>query len=277
MPSRIILIYCGRSCRILKINDYKAYIRNQKRNKIIIHASRILLFALFIFLWEILSTKNIIDPFIFSSPKRIINCINSLSKNNMLYEHLGITVYETLLCFLIVMLSSLCISIILWLNKNLFAILEPTLIMLNSIPKSALAPLLIVWLGNNTKTIITAAASVSIFGSILNIYTAFNETDPNKIKMLRTLGAKKHHILFYLIIPSSLPTILSTMKVNLGLSLVGVIIGEFLAAKKGLGYLIIYGSQVFKMDWVLTSITILSLLSIILYWIINFFEKKKCK
>ena len=172
------------------------------------------------------------------------------------------------------MIAAIAAAVLMWLNRNIFKVAEPFLVLLNSLPKSALAPVLIVWLGNSTKTVIIAAVSVAVFGAMLSIYTSFTETDKEKIKLIRTLGGKKHHILFYLIFPSSLPTIVNAMKVNLGLSLVGVIIGEFLAAKEGLGYLIIYGSQVFKMDWVLLSIVLLSILSIILYIIIGIFEKR---
>lgn len=172
------------------------------------------------------------------------------------------------------MITAIAAAVLMWLNRNIFKVAEPFLVLLNSLPKSALAPVLIVWLGNSTKTVIIAAVSVAVFGAMLSIYTSFTETDKEKIKLIRTLGGKKRHVLFYLLFPSSLPTIVNAMKVNLGLSLVGVIIGEFLAAKEGLGYLIIYGSQVFKMDWVLLSIVLLSILSVILYIIIGIFEKK---
>ena len=172
------------------------------------------------------------------------------------------------------MITAIAAAVLMWLNRNIFKVAEPFLVLLNSLPKSALAPVLIVWLGNSTKTVIIAAVSVAVFGAMLSIYTSFTETDKEKIKLIRTLGGKKRHVLFYLLFPSSLPTIVNAMKVNLGLSLVGVIIGEFLAAKEGLGYLIIYGSQVFKMDWVLLSIALLSILSVILYIIIGIFEKR---
>ena len=161
-----------------------------------------------------------------------------------------------------------------WRFRTVFLIAEPYIVLLNSLPKSALAPVLIVWFGNNVKTIVIAAVSVAVFGAILSIYTGFISTEEEKIKLIRTLGGNRGHILFKLVIPSSLPIIVNTMKVNLGLSLVGVIIGEFLAAKEGLGYLIIYGSQVFKMDWVLLSIVILCILSVILYQLIQLLAKK---
>ena len=133
--------------------------------------------------------------------------------------------------------------------------------------------MIIVWLGNNAKAIIVTAISVGVFGTILNIYTSFTETDSDKILLIQTLGGSRKNILTKVVLPASLKTIISNMKVNIGLSLVGVIIGEFLAAKAGLGYLIIYGSQVFKMDWVAMSIVILCILSVILFKIVDFIEK----
>lgn len=133
--------------------------------------------------------------------------------------------------------------------------------------------MIIVWLGNNAKAIIVTAISVGVFGTILNIYTSFAETDSDKILLIQTLGGSRKNILTKVVLPASLKTIISNMKVNIGLSLVGVIIGEFLAAKAGLGYLIIYGSQVFKMDWVAMSIVILCILSVILFKIVDFIEK----
>ena len=148
------------------------------------------------------------------------------------------------------------------------------MVILNSLPKSALAPILIVWLGANYKTIIVCAISVAIFGSILNIYTGFITVEPDKLKLIRTLGGNRMDCLRLVVIPASRENILSIMKVNIGLCLVGVIIGEFLAARAGLGYLIIYGSQVFKMDWVLLGIILLCIIAMILYLILQKIEKK---
>lgn len=257
-----------------KIKTHSDYLKSVFRHKVLIHFLRIFLAVFFVSAWEICAEKGIIDSFIFSSPKRIVKCFIELTKNGFLIRHVWKTIYETLICFIFVMIAAIAAAVLMWLNKNIFKVAEPFLVLLNSLPKSALAPVLIVWLGNSTKTVIIAAESVAVFGAMLSIYTSFTETDKEKIKLIRTLGGKKRHVLFYLLFPSSLPTIVNAMKVNLGLSLVGVIIGEFLAAKEGLGYLIIYGSQVFKMDWVLLSIVLLSILSVILYIIIGIFEKR---
>ena len=179
--------------------------------------------------------------------------------------HTGVTLYETLISFTLVILCGLIGAVLLWSSRNLSEILEPYLVMLNSLPKSALAPILIVWLGSNIRTIIVASISVAVFGSILTLHNGFSSIDTDQIKLIRSLGGNRIHILTKVLLPGSIPLILANMKVNIGLCLVGVIIGEFLAAKQGLGYLIIYGSQVFQMDMVVMSIILLCIMSAALY------------
>ena len=193
--------------------------------------------------------------------------------SGQLLKHLGITLLETFVSFFLVATISLLTAILLWWNNTLSEILEPYFVILNSLPKSAMAPIFIVWLGNNMKTIIVTAISVAIFGSILNLFTSFISTDPDKLKLIRTLHGNRTDCLTKVILPINLPTILSILKVDIGLCLIGVVIGEFLAAKEGLGYLIIYGSQVFKMDWVMLSIVLLCLIAALLYGILNRLEK----
>ena len=162
---------------------------------------------------------------------------------------------------------------LLWAFPRLSAILEPYLVVLNSLPKSALAPLLIVWLGSNMKTIILAGISVAVFGAIMNLYTGFCETDPDKLKLIKTLGGTKKDALFKVILPGSVPLILSVMKVNIGLALIGIVIGEMIGSKSGLGYLIIYSSQVFQLTIMLMSIFILCMIAVLLYGIIALLER----
>ena len=190
-----------------------------------------------------------------------------------IFLHMGVTLYETILSFLLVIAASILIAVCLWFSPRLSKILDPYLVVLNSLPKSALAPLLIVWLGASRTTIIVAGMSVAIFGSILNLYASFATVDPGKIKLIYTFRGSRLQALVKVVLPSSIPAIISNMKVNIGLCLVGVIIGEFLAARSGLGYLIIYSSQVFKMDWLLMSIVLLCFMAMALYALINLLEK----
>ena len=249
------------------------FLKTQRKNRIIISTGRLLLFTLFLLSWELSSLFGWIDSFIFSSPSKVLLCFWSMVIDKSIFLHIGITLYETLTSFVLVTIGSILFATLLWFSKRLLGILEPFLVVLNSLPKSALAPLLIVWLGATPTTIVVAGMSVALFGSILNMTTTFQEVDPDKIKLIYTLRGTKLQALTKVVIPSSIPSIVSNMKVNIGLCLVGVIIGEFLAARNGLGYLIIYSSQVFKMDWLLMSIVILCVLAMGLYALINLVEK----
>ena len=224
----------------------KQYLLRVKREKNLIRVSRILLFLGFLILWEVSARFGWIDSFIFSSPSEIWITFLKMLKDQSLFTHIGITLAETLVSFVFTVLLGIGTAVLLWTCPRLSHVLEPYLVVLNSLPKSALAPLLIVWLGANIRTIIVAGISVAIFGSIINLYTGFREVDPEKQKLIQTLGGSKKDELTKIILPSSVPLILSIMKVNIGLCLVGVIIGEFIGARQGLGYLIIYGSQTFN-------------------------------
>ncbi len=254
------------------------YIKEHKKHHNIVMAARFGIFICFLILWELLARFNIIDAFFFSSPTGVIQCAYSMILDLTLFKHIFVTLYETIISFFLVILIGIISASLLWFSKTLSEIIEPTLVVLNSLPKSALAPLFIVWLGTGTKTIIIAGISVAIFGCIISLYSGFMETDKDKLMLIETLGGTRLQAFKKIVLPNSVPILLSTVKVNIGLSLVGVIIGEFLAARWGLGYLIIYGSQVFKLDLVIMSIVILCIIATALYKIIQLLEhqyKKK--
>lgn len=251
----------------------QSFLEQRKRRLRAISFARIFIFLLFLLVWEMSARFHLIDAFIFSSPTRVCRMFASMTADHSIFIHMGATLTETLLSFLFVFLFSLLTAILLWLFRSLSKVLEPYLVVLNSLPKSALAPLLIVWLGANMKTIIVAGMSVAVFGSILTIYTGFSEVDPEKIKLIYTLGGNRRDVLRKVVLPGSIPIFINTMKVNIGLCLVGVVIGEFIGSRQGLGYLIIYGSQVFQLDMVLMSIVILCLMAMLLYQAINLMEK----
>lgn len=248
------------------------YLKSHRRHHHLISLFRLLLVILFLSLWELAAKKEWIDIFFFSSPSGIILYLYQMLVDHSFFTNTGITLLETIVSFLLVTLLSLLAATLLWYANSLAEVLEPYLVVLNSLPKSALAPLLIVWLGTGTNTIIVAGISVAVFGSIINLYTGFCQADPEMLKLIYTLGGNRLDALIKVILPSSIPLILSNMKVNIGLSLVGVIIGEFLAARQGLGYLIIYGSQVFQLNMVITSIIILCAIAMAFYKLIQSVE-----
>lgn len=251
----------------------RSFLRKRKARLRAVTLSRILIFLAFLIVWEASTRLHLIDAFIFSSPSRVAKTFCSMALDGSIFLHTGITLFETLISFLLVFALSILTAVLLWQSPTLSRILEPYLVILNSLPKSALAPLLIVWLGANMRTIIVAGISVAVFGSILTIYTGFSQVDPAKVKLIYTLGGQKRDVLSKVILPGSVPIFLNTMKVNIGLCLVGVIIGEFIGSRRGLGYLIIYGSQVFQLDMVLMSIVILCILAMCLYQALSAAEK----
>ncbi len=261
-----------------QLTAQESYIRKHHRHHHLITTARLLIFAVFLIVWEAAGRFGLIDTFFFSSPGMVISYFGQMLADGSFFTHTGITLMETLISFLLITLIAMLTATVLWYSRTLSEILEPYLVVLNSLPKSALAPLFIVWLGTGTDTIIVAGISVAIFGSIISLYTGFSHTDSEKLKLIYTLGGNRIDAFFKVVLPSSIPIILSNMKVNIGLALVGVIIGEFLAARRGLGYLIIYGSQVFKLNMVITSIIILCIIAMGLYQTIQYLEhlyKKK--
>lgn len=255
-------------------NERKIYLKKLKNNSIIITSSRILILVLFLVIWEVFSRLNIIDSFLTSSPSNIIKTLIELYKNNNLFNHIFTTIKEILISFILGNIIGLLIGSILYLHKTLYKILDPYLTILNSLPKIALGPLIIITMGANTKSIIIMSLLISSIISILNMTTYFKSTDENRIKLVKSMGASKYDILFRVVIPSNYLEIIDSFKVNISMCFVGVIMGEFLVSKEGIGYLINYGSQVFNMDLVLTGIFLLIILTIILYLIIEIISKK---
>ncbi len=246
-------------------NEQNKFIKNYKKKKIFIIISQILLFILILFIWQILSDKNIINSFITSSPYKIIMTIANEYSNGNLLKHIYETLKVCVISFLFTSIISIIISIIMYNHRTFAKVIEPYLIMLNSLPKVALGPLIIIWVGANQKAIILMAVLISIIVSIENIYNGFISTDKLKIKLLKTFYATKKDLMLYAVIPSNKENIFNTFKINLSMCLIGTIMGEFLTSKAGVGHLILYGSQVFNLDLVMSGIILLIILSMLLY------------
>ena len=252
--------------------EHIIFIKKIKRDKKIILIIQILILLIALLLWELLSEFNIINTFLSSSPKEVIKTIISLAKNKVLFKHISITTYETMISFLITSIISFIVSVIMFMSKKTAKIIDPYLTVINSLPKVALGPLIIIWMGASIKSIIFMAILISLFTTTINMYNAFNSTNENYIKLLKSFNASKKDILLKVIIPSNKKNIISLLKVNIGLTLIGIIMGELLVSKEGLGYLIMYGSQVFNINLVISSVFILGVLAFIMYEVINIIE-----
>ncbi len=256
------------------MDSQKEYVDNYKRNKRLILLTQLLICISFFITWELLTRLEVINTFISSSPSNIIITLKELYLQNNLFIHINTTVGETLIAFIITTVLSLIISIIFYLSPFISKVMDPYLTMLNSLPKVAFGPILIIWIGANKISIVTMAILIGIITSIQAIYNSFINTDKNKIKLFQSFKASKKQILFNVVIPSNYKVIINTLKINIAMSLIGVIMGEFLTSKQGLGYLILYGSQIFNIDLVMSSIFLLVIISILMYGIIVFIEKK---
>ena len=252
--------------------ERRQYLAKIKREKIAVLCTQIIVLVVFIAAWEILANLKVIDSFITSQPSRILNTFLNLSSNDLI-THIIVTTYETIVGFLLGTSLGIIIAIILWWSKFLEKVTEPYLVVLNSLPKVALGPIIILWVGAGTPAIIVMAMAISLVVTILEILNGFNKTDKELIKMANTFNCTKLQVLMKIVIPANISTFISSLKVNIGLSLVGVISGEFLVSKAGLGYLIVYGGQVFKLDLVMTSVIILGILAGIMYGGVLLLEK----
>ena len=253
--------------------EHRDYLRKIKLNKLLVHTVQLMIIIIFIFLWEYLSNNEIINSFIYSSPSKAMNTIYGLYLDGNLFDHIWTTVYETFISFSLATILGTIIAIILWYSEFLYKVLEPYLTIINSLPKVALGPIIIIIFGANINSIIIMALLISLIVTISNVYNGFVNTDSNKIKLLRSFKANKWQILWNLVIPSNYHIIINSLKINVSMSLIGVIMGEFLVSKEGIGYLINYGSQVFNLNLVFGGIIILLVVSYVMYVMVVYIEK----
>lgn len=253
--------------------EHDKFIKAQRAKTFFVILARILLLLALIGLWEMAADLNWADPFIISSPSRIVKQTIDLYNNGSLWLHIWTTLSETLLAFLLSTVIGAVIAVLLYMITPLRRVLEPYIVVLNSLPKIALGPLIIIWVGIGTKAIVTMGILICVVITTINLLNGFLGVSEEKVMLLRSMNANKLQILSKLIFPATLPNFIATLKINLGMAWVGVIMGEYLSSKAGLGYLLVYGGQVFQLDLVMTAIVILCVLSALMYGIITLFER----
>lgn len=253
--------------------EHRSYLRKIRQRKLLVLSAQFFLLAALLAIWELFGDLKLIDPFITSQPSRIIRTLGNMYTEGKLFYHIWVSCYETIIGFLLGTIIGTGIAIILWWSEFLSKVLEPYLVVLNSLPKIALGPIFIVWIGAGPSSIIVIALTISLVVTILEVLNGFLAVDQDKIKLVRTFGASRPQVLAKVVLPSSYPVIINALKINVGLSWVGVIVGEFLISKAGLGYLIVYGGQVFQLDIVMTSVLILCLAAALMYQGVVYLEK----
>lgn len=257
--------------------EHILYLKKNKRRSVLVNVARIGILVLILTVWELCAQFKVIDPFITSSPSRVLKTIGELYSNGSLFYHIGVTLMETLVGFVIAVLLGYSIAVALYMSDSVRKVFEPYIVVLNSLPKIALGPLIIIWIGTGYSAIIFMTVLVAIIVCIMNTLTGFLSVDKTMLTLMQAMGASKRAILFKLIIPASLPSLINTLKVAVGLAWIGSIMGEYIVSRAGLGYLIVYGGQVFKLDLVMTATIILCALAGGMYGIIALIEKKLTK
>lgn len=253
--------------------EHKKYLKKIKTRSVLINLSRLLILVAFLGLWQILTDTGVLDVFFFSSPVRIVQEIGELYSSGELFYNIWVTLRETILAFIIASSIGFVVAMLLWTNDFVRTMLEPYLVVLNSLPKIALGPIIIIWMGIGQSAIITMGVLVVVIVTTLNILTAFMSVDESKIALMRSFGANKMQIFWRLVLPASKADIISTLKINVGLSWIGTIMGEFLACKAGIGYLLKYGGQVFNLDLVMASTLVLCVMAGLMYLAVAIIEK----
>lgn len=237
------------------------------------HIVRAAILIALIGLWELFAQVGVFDPFITSSPSRVVKTIADLAKNGSLFYHIGVTLMETAVGFVIAVAAGYLIAVLLWLNESARNIFEPYIVVLNALPKIALGPLIIIWMGTGYTAIIFMTVLISIIVCIMNMLSGFVAVDKTKLLLMRSMGAGKAAILTKLVIPASLPAFMNTLKVAVGLAWIGSIMGEYIVSRAGLGYLIVYGGQVFRLDLVMAATFILLVLAGGMYALVALTER----
>lgn len=253
--------------------EHKLYLKKTRIRKLVIRLTQFGILILLLGLWELSAALEWADPFITSSPSRVAKSIASLYSSGELFTHSFASLWETVVSFLLATFVGTAIAVALWWNDFLRKVAEPYVVVLNSLPKIALGPLIIIWVGAGKAAIITMALMISLIITIISALQGFNSVDAEKTDLLRSMGATKRQIFFKYVLPANIPNILAILKINVGLSWVGTIMGEYLVSREGLGYLLVYGGQVFRLDLVMASTVILSVLATVMYLAVQLLEK----
>lgn len=254
--------------------EHKKFLKRMRFHTAKVITCQILILVLFITIWQLLSDKGIINSFLCSSPKKVVDTVINLWKSNDLLIHVWVTLKEILISFGLGSIIGIFFAAFLWWSPFASRVLDPYLTILNSLPKVSLGPIIIIWAGANQNSIILMALLISTISTIISVYVGFKHTNRISIKLMQSFKANKLQIFTKVILPSNVNTIISSLKINLSMTFVGVIMGELLVSKEGLGYLINYGSQVFNTNLVITGVILLGILTSILYFLILFIENK---
>lgn len=231
------------------------------------------LLAALLFFWEIGSRIGLIDPFFFSSPTAIFRTAVVKWQSGQLPRDILYTTSSTLLGFLLGTLIGSFAGLMFWFSRPVALVAEPWLVILNALPKLALAPVMVIIIGIGFASKVALAFLMTVVVAAMSAYGGVQTVDPALLTLLSSLGASKWQVFTHLVVPSSLPSMITGLRVNIALAMAGSIVGEFIASDRGLGRMIVYAGTVFDLPLVWVGVVVLSIVSILMYAAVVLTEK----
>jgi NitT/TauT family transport system permease protein len=224
-------------------------------------------------LWEIAAETGVIDAFFWSQPSAIFHTLTIFFTTGEAFTDIGFTFRSTILGFFIGTCAGSALGLSFWWSRNYAAIVQPYIICFESLPKLALAPLIVLVFGIGIASKVAIATALTLVVSTLTAYAGVKAVDADGEKLFYSLGATRAQVFRKLVIPSCLPWIISVLRVNIGLALTGAIVGEFIASQHGLGRAILYAGQTYDIAIVWVAVFVLSTLAVIMYVTVSWIER----
>ncbi|GAB7386632.1 ABC transporter permease [Bacillaceae bacterium] len=235
---------------------------------------RIAVIASVIVLWELGVSAGIIDGFLFGSPSGILHTFLAMFESGQLFADTSATLLSTIVGFLLGSFIGSIAGLLMWYSKLLARIVDPFVVALNGVPKIALAPMIIIWFGSGIFSKMTLAAISTFIVALLTAYQGTHQIDPSLINLLKSFGAKKSQIFTKVVIPSSLPWIISAFRLNIGFALIAVVSGEFISSAKGLGHMVFVEGNLFNLNAVWVGVFMLMFVALMLYTVVGWISKR---
>ena len=229
--------------------------------------------ALVLGLWEAGVRLGWISAFLFGSPAGIAKYAVKAILDGSLFYDTWITVFEATLGFVIGTIAGSLLGLSLWYSPFVARTVEPIVVAFNSVPKIAFAPIIILWFGTGLTSKVALAISLTAIVALIAAYQAAKDADTDLQGLMVTLGANKHQIFYSVIVPSSLPAIVATFRINVGFGLVGAVVGEFISSQRGLGHLIFTASSLYDLNTVWLGLFMLMAVGFVLYFVIDWVER----
>jgi NitT/TauT family transport system permease protein len=251
-------------------------------------AWQVLLLALVFVVWHVLTKPGLIPPFFFDNERQAAfffgEPVQVLARiwrwfftTRDIYEHLAVTLIETVLAFLIGTAAGLGIGLWLALSPVAAAIFDPYIKALNSMPRVILAPIFAVWFGLGMASKVALGFTLVFFIVFFNVYQGVREVSPNILANARMLGANQRQLLRHVYLPSATSWVFSSLHTSVGLAFVGAVVGEYLGSARGVGYLILQAEGTFDINTVMAGILVLTGFALVLDWIVGRAERRLMK